>query len=318
MIITGNRFFQLIFFIFLSAGLSAQDLQEMRKGDSSVQVLNGDSTLKGQSVDTIIVDTTLLEKFRFSESSPSLYGRAVRTYIDAHPYYKASATARKMENGRRKVPRSDWIFYLFTFSLGFLGIIRLSFTRYIDDLFRVFFNKVLRQNQLREQLAQNSIPSLLMNIFSILSGATFLYFLDLASVRRFHGESWKTLGLYVLGLFVLYVGKYLLLRFAGWLTDKKQVASGYIFIIFMINKMAGIFLFPMSIMLAFSTPYNRQVFFIISMVLLVSLVIFRFTKAFGYIRKELKINILHFIFYVFSFEVLPILVLEKAIRGLFL
>jgi hypothetical protein len=290
----------------------------MMKDDRSVQGYSGDSTLKAISRDTIIVDTTLLKKFTFSDSDPSLYGNAVRSYIDSHPYYNTSAPARKMENGRRQVPRSDWIFYLFTASLGFFGIIRMSFTRYMDDLFRVFFNKVLRQNQLREQLAQNSLPSLLMNIFSILSGGTFLYFLDLVGVRRNSGESWRTLGLYVLGLFVLFVCKYLLLRFAGWLTGKKEVAAGYIFIVFMINKMAGIFLFPMSIMLAFSTSSNRQAFFIISMALLGILMIFRFTKAFGFLRKELRINILHFIFYVFSFEALPILVLEKALRGLIL
>jgi len=318
MIINGTRLLQFIFFIFLTSGLHAQGLQDMLKGDSTVQGYSADSTRKPKSTDTVKVDSTLLEKFPISEVGTSLYGSTVRSYIDSHPYYKASAPARKMENGRRQVPRSDWIFYLFTVSLGFFGIIRMSFTRYMDDLFKVFFNRVLRQNQLREQLAQNSIPSLLMNIFSILSGGTFLYFLDLAGVRIHNGESWRTLCLYVLGLFVLYVGKYLLIRFAGWLTGKKEVAAGYIFIVFMINKMAGIFLIPMSIMLAFSTSNNRQPFFIISMILLGILIIFRSTKAFGYLRKELKINVLHFIFYVFSCEVLPILVLEKALRGLIL
>jgi hypothetical protein len=41
-------------------------------------------------------------------------------------------------------------------------------------------------------------------------------------------------------------------------------------------------------------------------------------RAYDYVSKSLKINILHFIFMVFSFEVLPILLIGKALGNLFL
>jgi hypothetical protein len=41
-------------------------------------------------------------------------------------------------------------------------------------------------------------------------------------------------------------------------------------------------------------------------------------RAYDYVSKELKVNILHFFFMVFSFEVLPILLIAKALGDRFL
>lgn len=104
----------------------------------------------------------------------------------------------------------------------------------------------------------------------------------------------------------------------GWLSGRPKEATSYIFIVFMINKVGGILLLPVSLMLAYRMDADRAIWINIASILVGILFMIRMFRAYDYVSKSFKINILHFIFMVFSFEVLPILLIGKALGNLFL
>jgi hypothetical protein len=274
----------------------------------SVQQLTG-----GDSLRVILTD---LNRFPAADTN-LVYGRKVGRYISEHPYYKVMPRAIRLPSLVRTRPDTDWIFYLFACCLIYLALIRIAFPKYFQDLFRVFFNSSLRQKQIREQLIQESLPSLLLNIFFFFSGGGFLYFL-----ARHYGftkpyNQWLAFGFCILLLLAVYLAKFLLLRFMGWVFGKQQEAETYIFIVFMINKMAGLVLLPVSIILAFSNYQEAQTVIGIGLFLLAILLIYRLVRAYGAIHNSLKINQLHFIVFVFAFEVVPIMLLYKVLIKLF-
>ena len=55
----------------------------------------------------------------------------------------------------------EWIFYLFCIDILLLGIFKVFYTKYFNNIFRVFFNTSLRQNQLTDILLQARLPSLI-------------------------------------------------------------------------------------------------------------------------------------------------------------
>jgi hypothetical protein len=107
----------------------------------------------------------------------SVYGVFVGGLMNTDTIFHSTAAVQNVPGLVRYVENRDWIFYFYCGVLIFLSFIQLAFDKYFVDLFRVFFNTSLRQKQLREQLTQAPLPSLLMNILYFISGGVFIYFL---------------------------------------------------------------------------------------------------------------------------------------------
>jgi hypothetical protein len=246
-----------------------------------------------------------------------VYGRKTGKYLSDHPYYKVMSRAIQLPSLVRNRPETDWIFYLFAICLIFLALIRMAFPKYFYDLFRVFFNSSLRQKQIREQLIQEPLPSLMLNIFFVLSAGGFLYF-----IARQHGitkpyNQWLAYGFCILLFIIVYLVKFMLLKFMGWVFGKPSEAETYTFIVFMFNKIAGLVLLPVSIVMAFSNFNDAQHVISVGVFLLAILLVYRLIRAYGAIQNSLKINQLHFLLFVFAFEVVPIMVLYKVLIRVF-
>ena len=159
----------------------------------------------------------------------------------------------------RNHPGKEYLFYLLTGLVMVLAFLRFFFPRYFNNLFRVFFNTSLRQSQLTDQLLQAKLPSLFFNLFFIVSGGLFSYLL----LSHFHwidtGLQWRTAGICIGVLGIAYSLKYGTLKFTGWITGYADIVNTYIFIVFLINKIIGIILIPIIVLLAFSDPRIVQV-----------------------------------------------------------
>jgi hypothetical protein len=69
----------------------------------------------------------------------------------------------------KQIMSKDWLFYYILGLLLLFGVLRLSYPRYFNDLFRFFFRTSLQVNQIKEQLVQSGLQSLLFNIFFAVS-----------------------------------------------------------------------------------------------------------------------------------------------------
>ena len=117
----------------------------------------------------------------------------------------------------------------------------------------------------------------------------------------------------IFALTIIYLVKFLWLKTAGWLFNLKETADNYIFIVFIINKIIGIFLLPILVLMAFSTPEILDVVMVISWIGLGGLLIYRFILTFAAVHNQINVNLFHFFLYLCAFEIAPLLLIYKAL-----
>jgi hypothetical protein len=230
--------------------------------------------------------------------------------LKANIFVNASSPPVSNIEAPRKYISKDGVFYILAVLLLFLGILKVSFPRYFNNLIRVFFNTSLRQGQLTDQLLQAKLPSMLFNLFFILITGWYLYLL-LNHFDKTTYDNWEILLVCVAGLLLIYIIKYCTLKFAGWLTGYKEEAETYIFIVFLINKIISLCLVPIVIIIPFSKPGLVNVTIIISYVMIVLMFIMRFFRSYGLLQHSLKVSGLHFFLYIMGIELLPLLLIYR-------
>ena len=205
------------------------------------------------------------------------------------------------------------LFYVLIGILFIFAFINLWYGKYIANLFTLFFRVSMRQHQIREQVLQAPLPSLLLNGLFIISGGMYLSFL-----LKHYGFGQKT-DFWLLFvncgfiLIIIYLAKFLLLKFAGWIFGIPQATDTYIFIVFLTNKILGIFLLPFLIMLSFSSSLTSEVLITLSFVMVFIFYLYRFIVSFGPVRKEIKVSPFHFFLYLCAFEIASLFLIYKVL-----
>ena len=226
--------------------------------------------------------------------------------------------AQILKEGDKKIFQGkEYLFYYIIFLLILFGLLRRAFAKYFYDLFRVFFKTTLKQRQTQEQLLQSSLASVLMNSFFVLSGGLYVNFLLQYFQLVISDNFWLQYAYCAGALAAIYLVKYIGLKIAGWLFNVSNATDSYIFIVFIINKMLGIFLLPFLLLLAFANDPLYSSAMIISWMGIGLLLIYRFILSYGALRKEVKLNSFHFILYILGFEVIPLLLIYKLLLLIF-
>jgi len=231
---------------------------------------------------------------------------------------KKQVPVQILKEGDKKVfSGKEYLFYYLIFLFILFGLLRRAFAKYFYDLFRVFFKTTLKQRQTQEQLLQSSLASVFMNSFFVLSTGLYLNFI----LQYFHfviSESFWLQYVYCIGgLAAIYLVKFIGLKITGWLFNVSNTTDSYIFIVFIINKMLGIFVLPFLLLLAFANDPLYSYAMFISWLGLGLLLIYRFILSYSAVRKEVKLNSFHFILYILGFEVIPLLLIYKLLLIIF-
>ena len=211
----------------------------------------------------------------------------------------------------RKTTSKDSLFYLLVVFVLLFAFLKFIYPRYFSNLFRVFFNTSLRQSQLTDQLLQAKLPSLLFNIFFVLIGSGYIYLLLGYFGKTGAGLKWPVLLACAAGFTGIYMGKFCILKFTGWITGYRQEADTYIFIIFLINKIMSICLIPLIIIIAFSDKPIAEIATLVSFILVAAMILMRFFRSYGLLQNKLKVSRLHFFIYIIGIEIVPILIIYK-------
>lgn len=271
--------------------------------DTALSTLSDTLLLKTDSI--VKIDTTIQPSISYSNTSQKL--------LKENQFLNWNGQSVAMVNKVKSRHPQDSFFYLLAAIAAILGFFRFFYTRYFNNLFRVFFNASLRQSQLTDQLLQAKLPSLLFNILFVLSGGVYIYFLlryyNWIQPLRF----WLMIFYCTLSLGIIYLVKFISLKFTGWLTGYKEITNTYIFIIFLINKILGVLLIPFTVIIAFSIPTLVTVSVVISLLLIVLMFILRFFRSYGLLQNQLKISGVHFFLYVAGIEILPVLLIYRGL-----
>ena len=213
----------------------------------------------------------------------------------------------------KKQNRDDAFFYFLTSLVLLLAFFKYFYSRYFTNLFRVFFNTSLRQSQLTDQLLQAKLPSLLFNIFFIISGGLYVYLLLLHFQLIQTNNKWILIFSSVALMGSIYFIKFCTLKFTGWVTGLKEITNTYIFVTFLINKIIGIYLVPFIIILTYSDNDIVKTAIIISLMSIIIFLLLRFFRSYGLLQNQLKISRFHFLLYITGIELLPLLLIYKGL-----
>lgn len=238
--------------------------------------------------------------------------------LDENPWFNFSGKAVIRTISTRTVSGKEGVFYLLMALFFLLAIIRALFGRYFQNLFTVFFRASMKQKQIREQLLQTPLASLLLNLLFIGTAGLLVTFILQDRVKS--GPEpinfWWLYSYAIGGLSLLYLGKFFLLKLIGWTLRMEETTDTYIFIVFMCNKVLAIILLPLLLVVAFGSSGLSVVALTLCYVLVVGIFGYRYISSYGYINREVRTSRFHFFLYLCAFEVAPLLLIYKVLLKL--
>jgi len=265
-----------------------------------------------------VADTAgTLNKLTDTAKQTNQYKNIYNNLLDSNIFLQSKGQPQAFAAVFKTPQTKQSFFYLMASLLFFLGLLRTFFSRYFSTLFRVFFNTSLRQNQLTDQLEQATLPSLLFNLFFVLSAGLYVYFLQQFFTEKTNLIQWDFLWICFGVISISYFVKYVSLLFIGWVTNYSQEAKIYIFVVFLLNKIIGIFLLPFTLLMAFSSLKISGYAIFVSFLFLSILMLTRFFRAFSLLQNKLKFNRFHFFIYVLALEIMPIALIYKTVMIFF-
>ena len=208
---------------------------------------------------------------------------------------------------------TDYIFYILAAMILLLGSIRFIFPKYFSDLFGLFFRVTFKQKAIRERLLESTLPSMLLNTMFFISGGFFLHSLSEYYHWQSGGGFWYGLAFWTAILIIIYGFKWLLLKTMGWLFQMQEASSTYTFIVFLVNKVLGVMLLPVVVLLTLGPSTLHPVLVTVVLFLLAALFIYRYIISYPSIKASVRVNQFHFFLYLCAFEIIPLLIIYKGL-----
>ena len=308
------------FFLFLYLILFSLPSRQQTRVDSTVQThdslriaVNDSINKLAVRVDSAVVTVEDSITAAANERQKRDRREKFQRVLNENPVFLFTRTPVRSNLVVRKDQENEALFYFLVGLIFYFGCIRLFFGKYLDNLITLFFRVTMRQQQIREQLLQTPLPSLLLNILFVISSALYLALLARHYKFPYFGNLWITFLYAIAFVSAIYLGKYLVLKLTGWIFNIRSATDTYIFIVFLVNKMIGIFLLPFIILMSFPNEYFLGVVILLSYIMLVLFLCYRFINSFRPIRTEIKVSRFHFFLYLCAFEIAPLLLIYKVL-----
>ncbi len=299
---------------FLTVNLSAQEdtgyvvinpVDTLQQADSLTDSLQNEGIVDSTLVNTIIKDTIV----RFEKPLPFLFQLPIKAEDNRQGIDPSLKPAGEMREFKGK----DALFYTLIALLMVFAFLRRAFPKYFSDLFRLFFRTTLKQRQIREQLMQTPLPSLLLNGFFVICGGLYAAFLLIHFKLVQEQDFWLFFLYSGLGLSVIYLVKFIGLKIMGWIFGLEEASNSYIFIVFIINKVIAVFLLPFLFLLAFLNGGGYHIALLLSWIAVGGLFLYRFVLTYAAVHNQVRFNPFHFFLYLCAFEIAPLLLIYKLL-----
>ena len=309
-------FYFILFILSVSVSAIAQNSVDTLPVSVTDTLVLKDSTLfKTDSVSPFPISDSISKK---PEPGDTLWHSVVDMPIQEqvlrhHPYFRFNVKPIAFRSDVKQFHGKEMLFYVIIALLMVFALLKLGFAKYFNDLFRVFFRTTLKQRQIKEQLIQTPMPSLIFNAFFVASAGLYinlvLHYYEFTPVNNF----WLLYLYCCIGLSVIYLVKFVGLKICGWLFNMQQAADSYVFIVFIINKVIGISVLPFLALLSFTDGTILVVCLVLSWCCIGGLFLYRFILGYAAIRNEVRFNLFHFFLYLCAFEIAPLLLIYKLL-----
>lgn len=296
--------------------LKPKDSSVFLKRDTTHQKLIVDSTAKTVLSDSIQTaqKTDSIQQARINDSITAVALKAKSDSLSkaSAKITKPVAVAKGIQGSERDNGTPDLIFYILVFISFFLALIRSSFSKYFSSIFSLSFQATFRQKQTREQMSQNFFPAFMLNVLFILSCGLFITLL--AQFYKYTPIPFWQLFIFsttILGL--VYLVKFFVIYFTGWVFNAPDAAAEYRFIVFLINKLFGVLLIPILFVIAYSNAEVKKIAITVALCLAGLFIALRYLISLARIRRNLHLTAFHFFIYLCAVEIMPLLIIYKVL-----
>ena len=196
------------------------------------------------------------------------------------------------------------MFSFLTFAIAFKrGVVSKAWRGFLND-------NALTFAQREASGLVGSTPYYLLYVSFLLNAGMFI-FLVIQYFGRGSYNNVRFLALCLLGAAFIFLFKHFMLRMTGWLFPVQNEVRRYNFLIIIFNCVLGLFLVPFNLMLAFANGDYKGLLVFWTLGLVAIFYVYRALRSSGIGLKILANNQFHFLLYLCTVEVAPVLLLIK-------
>ena len=234
------------------------------------------------------------------------------TVLDPEIRQNSIEVQRQANLLERQVNEKRLQFILLMFSLAFLVFVFVFFRSYVKKTIRAFYSDNLLRQFKRDMRLGIDTPFIILffNYFFNLSIFVFFTFQE----SRIGGFNPYTQFVVLFGLIAaLHFGKQLLLNFTAAILPIKTEIGLYIFTIVVFGSVIGVLLIPFNILLLYGPENSIELTRYSLLLCLIAIFLFRYFRAFYFSSRFIMFNKMHFLLYICSVEVAPVLIVIRSI-----
>jgi len=197
--------------------------------------------------------------------------------------------------------------------LAIIAYVRVAYGRRLSRLFNSLWRIQILRQVMREELVFSHRASILLHFNFVLVAALAIYtWMKVSDRSIFNLEGfalYASLSGIVAGVYIL---KLIVSAFLRAVFKDPGLIREYLFEVFLINKAAGILLLPLSLALIILNISKAQTLILIIAILALLFVVFRFIQGLR-LSLDYKVSGVYIILYLCTLEILPLLVLVRAV-----
>jgi len=217
----------------------------------------------------------------------------------------------------KRVNQSEkgWMLWYIVFCAFIISWSKLVYDRHFSSTFNSIINGQTSNRLFREKNAFSVRVSLVLNFASFSVIGLFIFqILHYNGIKPLGASGFFAVFLLTALLILLYIGKSFLFLALGFITDKIKLSSEYIHNVFIYNKVLGIILFPVTILIPFFKKdfLDEKTLIVIGITAVVLFYLARIIRG-ALLCLRSNVSIFYLFLYLCMLELAPMLVLYKSV-----
>ena len=290
------------------------ELQELSYKPEII-VTNYDYSTGNDSINYSFQKTFLLYDNENISLKKNTIAKIITNKTDSSKAYQSEIKTIKSINTANyiKSKNADWFLAILIVVLSITTILRILYSRYFSDSIKSLWSYQHAIKLFKENNVVNQRLSFISNILFILSFSLFVVLCnDFFANSGFSKNNFLLFILISVSIVSIYLIKYAVYKILGYIFLDSASYSEYLYNVFQFNRIAGIFLIPIIIALAYSTIYYTNAIVYSGFVILFIVFIMRIIRGLQ-ICSKVNFSIFYSFLYLCVLEILPLLVIYKLI-----
>lgn len=282
-----------------------------------------ESDIWEENADSVVENTTINAELITEEDEEDNYIYLPKSdeelgFLDwsSNPYltHEHRIQQKSVERLRTQTQSNEIPFLIGILSLLIFSVFYYTNQHYFKNLFGVFRNPNLSQRQAKGMIEQDGRNNFILHLFSMFSIALYLFsiFRHYEFPLYLNEHPYMLIPGMTISIILIYLLKVSLQRFVAFVFDFGEIMNDYIFQILLTLRVLGIILIPFTIIIFFSNSlYMESIIYVSYFVIAITFLLRHLRSSFLY-SYLWTLNKFHFILYLCSAELIPILILIKS------